>query len=492
MQPYAMIIKKRRIVSVHTLFIFASAILSVNVDALVAPHHFDTNRRNVAGRLSSLNSQRSSSNQFLRIQSRTVRGSRQWFDLQTAVMTFSRMNENGEWQMIDLHAQLHFGEQDYFDFYNSKDFASLYDSIHYELLIDEGLMEFNQDGQRQLKSTFFSHPILMASPSDQHTARQYGLVCQVDHINYSHPNWIHADMTRQEMMVVAKTTDTQQPMRILVSTKSTWPGAEAVSALFRPLTPSTPINTPVVRRLFSNLFLPGNALTAVFRSLFWLSIPAPELFVMVLDWSSILPRPSGGISQVALPVLESLLTGNLQEARKLVFGQIVVGGQQSSNEEELLIIKRNKKAVESIQQSLKNKKNRLAVMYGGMHCSDLKSRLIKLGFSPTETLWRTAWSVQVSSFGTANNYAGVIENITSVVSPNTLAFGLVILPLYFLIGGMDWIATLQDVAQQIESGGFLDASIETLLYLVRHVFLYLSLAKFVVEWDGDQSLFGKS
>ena len=186
------------------------------------------------------------------------------------------------------------------------------------------------------------------------------------------------------------------------------------------------------------------------------------------------------------------MTGNLQEARKLVFGQIVVGGQQSSNEEELLIIKRNKKAVESIQQSLKNKKNRLAVMYGGMHCSDLKSRLIKLGFSPTETLWRTAWSVQVSSFGTANNYAGVIENITSVVSPNTLAFGLVILPLYFLIGGMDWIATLQDVAQQIESGGFLDASIETLLYLVRHVFLYLSLAKFVVEWDGDQSLFGKS
>ena len=494
MQPCAKIKTKRRsIVSFYTLFVVAFVVLSVNVDSFRISRHIGTNGKNVAKRRSSLDAQRSPlTNQFLRIQSRTVRGSRQWFDLQTAVITFSRMNESGERQVIDLHAQLHFGEQDYFDFYNSKDFASLYDCIHYELLIDEELMEFNPDCQRQLKPTISNYPVLMASSSDQYTARQYGLVCQVDHINYSHPNWIHADLTRQEMMSAAKTTDTCQPMWALASTTSTWPGAEAVSALFRPLTPSTPMNAPVVRRLFSNLFLPGNALTAVFRSLFWLSIPAPELFVMVLDWSSILPRPSGGISQVALPVLESLLTGNLQEARKLVFGQMVVGGQQSSNDEKLLIIKRNEKAIESVQQSLRNKKNRLAVLFGGMHCSDLKSRLTKLGFTPSEIFWRTAWSVQVPSFRTANNYAGVIENFASVVSPNAIAFGLVVLPTYFLIGGMDWIATLQDVAQQIESGGFLDASIETLLYLVRHVLLYLSLAKFVVEWDGDQSLFGNS
>jgi hypothetical protein len=213
---------------------------------------------------------------------------------------------------------------------------------------------------------------------------------------------------------------------------------------------------------------------------------------MVLDWSSILPRPSGGISQVAMPVLESLLTGNLKEARKLVFGQMVVSGQQSSNDEKLLIVKRNEKALDSIQKSLDiAKQHRIAVLYGGMHCSDMKSKLVRLGFSPTKTSWRTAWSVQVPSFGTAQNAGGSMENFASVVSPDAVAIGLVVLPLYFLVGGMDWIATLQDVAQQLESGDYVDASIETLLYLIRHVVLYLSLAKFFVEWDGGQSLFGK-
>lgn len=433
-----------------------------------------------------------SANQFIRLQSRTVRGSRQLFELQTAVTTFSKVDKNGESQTIDLHAQLHFGEQDYFEYYNSKEFSSLYDAVHYELLIDNGLMELNEFGQHRLRASADGNPVLMASHSDQQTARQYGLVCQVDYINYSNPRWIHADMTRQELLASAQKTNTQQPLWALASTAPSWPGAEAVSALFRPLTPSTPLHTPVARRLFSNLFLPGNALTAVFRSLFWLSIPAPELFVMVLDWSSILPRPSGGISQVAMPVLESLLTGNLKEARKLVFGQMVVSGQQSSNDEKLLIVKRNEKALDSIQKSLDiAKQHRIAVLYGGMHCSDMKSKLVRLGFSPTKTSWRTAWSVQVPSFGTAQNAGGIMENFASVVSPDAVAIGLVVLPLYFLVGGMDWIATLQDVAQQLESGDYVDASIETLLYLIRHVVLYLSLAKFFVEWDGGQSLFGK-
>jgi hypothetical protein len=175
-----------------------------------------------------------------------------------------------------------------------------------------------------------------------------------------------------------------------------------------------------------------------------------------------------------------------------VFGQMVVSGQQSSNGEKLLIVKRNEKVVDSIQRSLDiAKHHRLAVLYGGMHCSDLKSKFVHLGFSPTRTSWRTAWSVQVPSFGTAQNGGGVLENFASVVSPDAIAIGLVVLPLYFLVGGMDWIATLQDVAQQLETGDYIDASIETLLYLIRHVVLYLSLAKCFVEWDGGQSLFGK-
>jgi hypothetical protein len=146
-------------------------------------------------------------------------------------------------------------------------------------------------------------------------------------------------MTRQEFMSLAasnnndnaETTNQQQPLWALASTAPTWPGAEAVSAVFRPATPSTPLDTPVAQQLFSNLFLAGTSLATALRLLFWILVPAPELSVMVLDWSSLSPRPTGGVSSVALPVLESLLTGNIQEARQLVFGQVLVSGQRSSD-----------------------------------------------------------------------------------------------------------------------------------------------------------------
>jgi hypothetical protein len=201
-------------------FVSSILLLDIMVDAFFLTQLNRCNH-NIISSKTSLHAQRrdpASANQFIRLQSRTVRGSRQSFELQTAVTTFSRVDENGESQTIDLHAQLHFGEQDYFDYYNSKEFSSLYDALHYELLTDNGLMELNEFGQRRLRASSDGKPVLMASPSDQQTARQYGLVCQVDFINYSNPRWIHADMTRQELLASAKKKGTQQPLWALAST----------------------------------------------------------------------------------------------------------------------------------------------------------------------------------------------------------------------------------------------------------------------------------
>jgi hypothetical protein len=101
------------------------------------------------------------------------------------------------------------------------------------------------------------------------------------------------------------------------------------------------------------------------RAIFWVTVPSPELSVMLLDWSSILPRPTGGISQVALPVLESLLTGNLQEARQLIFGQMLVSGQSRSGDEKVLIGKRNEHAINVLATSLDHVRGgRHALLYG--------------------------------------------------------------------------------------------------------------------------------
>lgn len=305
---------------------------------------------------------------FIRLLPRTVRGSRQCFELQTAVTTFERVTPEGDKEQVELHAQLHFGDHDYFEYFRSDEFLSRKDWVLYELVIDNFMMEKNTKGFRYLPQSNDGGSILMASPTDQQTARQYGLTCQVDVMDYAHPKWIHADLTRQEiveLIEIRQPSSSTEPIWALASTAPTWPGAEAISALFRPSTPSTSLSTPVTRRLFSNLFLPGNALAGLLRALFWLTVPSPELSVMLLDWSSILPRPTGGVSQVALPVVESLLTGNLMEARQLIFAQMLVSGQSSSGDEKVLIGKRNEHAINVLTKSLDQVRGgKHALLYG--------------------------------------------------------------------------------------------------------------------------------
>jgi hypothetical protein len=305
---------------------------------------------------------------FIRLLPRTVRGSRQCFELQTAVTTFERVTPEGDKELVELHAQLHFGDHDYFEYFSSDEFLSKNDRVLYELVIDNSMMEKDTKGFRYLPQSNDGGRILMASLTDQQTALQYGLTCQVDVMDYAQPKWIHADLTRQEILELIETkqpSSNTEPIWALASTAPTWPGAEAISALFRPSTPSTSLSSPVTRRLFSNLFLPGNALAGLLRALFWLTVPSPELSVMLLDWSSILPRPTGGVSQVALPVVQSLLTGNLREARQLIFGQMLVSGQSSSGDEKVLIGKRNEHAINVLTKSLNQVRGgRHALLYG--------------------------------------------------------------------------------------------------------------------------------
>lgn len=456
--------------------------------AFVVPQH-TTMKRDVSLLYTTNDNNVSLDAKYIRLVPRTVRGSRQCFDLQTAVTLFQRITPQGETQQVDLHAQLHFGDKDYFEYYSSGEFEKRYDGVLYELVIDDSMLKQDVNGNRYLSQDGTG---IMASPTDQQTASQYGLTCQVDVMDYARPKWIHADLTRREILDQSerKTVNQQeafdQPIWALASSAPTWPGAEAILALFRPSTPSTPLSTPVARRLFSNLFLPGNTLAGLLRALFWLTVPSPELSVMLLDWSSILPRPTGGVSQVALPVVESIVTGNLQEARQLVFGQMLVSGQSSSSNEKVLIGKRNDQAINVLDKCLLSKygDQTYALLFGGMHCQDLNRKLRAMGFRQVKTTWRTAWSVQVPSFGTGK---GDAFSVTS--SPTAIGVGLVVLPLYFCIGGLDWISTIQQVASSIESQSVIDALFVTSLYLLRHVMLYLGLAKFVVEWDGGRNLF---
>ena len=447
------------------------------------------------------------------------------YEVQTAVTTFAKIDPatGKRAASVDLHAQLHYGTPAYYAYYNDPvGFNAKYDRMHYELVVGQDMVEsLSSDGTlRRIRPSPGGLSPIQASPSDNSLASGYDLKCQADMINYAQKDWVHADLTREEFVAETQKEQQQQktrrdntaeevgdssaqPLWALASSAAVYPGSEFVSALLRPSTPSTGASSSVAvaRRLFSNLFLPGDALAGLIRAFLWMLSPAPEVSVLLLDWSSLSPRPTGGISPIALPVMECLLSGNVREARKLVFGQMVVsgsGGQSADTDTNAILInKRNERAMSVLQTSIERDGYRSnALLYGASHCLDLQRRLQADGFVPVKTEWRTAWTVDVPPFGLGGGQVGkdmlpaFVSELTSPSSSNGIAVALVVLPIYLAIGGFDWLATIGEVGGALDKGDIGDGMLEVALYLVRHVALYLGLAKFVIDWDGQNTLFG--
>ena len=77
----------------------------------------------------------------------------------------------------------------------------------------------------------------------------------------------------------------------------------------------------------------------------------------------------------------------------------------------------------------------------------------------------------------------------SVSALESVAVGLVVLPLYLLIGGLDWVSTLMDLTSALDGGLYVDVFAGVILYLLRHVALYVAISKFVVNWGGNDGSF---
>lgn len=468
------------------------------------------------------------------------------FELQTAVTTFQKAN-----QIVELHAQLHLGSPSYFEYYNQPAFRSDKDAILYELLLDETLLQDvdlirhpNRPRRRRLRP---DAPI-QASPSDQALAAQYGWVCQADAIDYKcsphkYNNFFHADLTRQECL---KILDQQKGGINVQGTRPLWqvvadwkqpllPEAawEAATALlvgppiFQPSSSSYRRRnaTSVSRRIFTNLFLPGNAFAVLLRLVLWVAVPSPELSILLLDWSSrwfvvrnnddnSSKSPSQTstttLSRVALPVLQALAAGRLDQVRQLVFGQVIVSGHHSMNSDgndtdgdSLLIAQRNDHALALLQDQLARggteathvgqQQQRVALLYGCNHCPDLHAKLCQSGFAPIKQEWRTAWSVQLqqpavslSSLFTETTTNESNKNSLANAN-NSLGLGAGLLLLYLAVGGADWISAWKDVGTAIESNVRDEASVLALFYLAKHVLLYVGLSKLVLDFGSNGS-----
>ena len=202
-----------------------------------------------------------------------------------------------------------------------------------------------------------------------------------------------------------------------------------------------------------------------------MTVPSPEISVLLLDWSSLLfasdLRRRLGLSSVALPMVQSLLTGRLDHVRRLVFGQVVLSGtlstQHSSSSSLLLIEQRNDRALQVLQQHLSSSSSwpppqTIALLYGCSHCPDLHQKLQTAGFVAVQSTWRTAWSVPYHK--TSNNNSNDTALLASTVAV-----------MYLWVGGLDWISTWQHFSPELGLG-----------YLLRHVLLYVGLSRLFLDW----------
>jgi hypothetical protein len=87
-----------------------------------------------------------------------------------------------------------------------------------------------------------------------------------------------------------------------------------------------------------------------------------------------------------------------------------------------------------------------------------------------------------STSATLDNDTAAAGREQGVTRTQTISL-VVALTIYFVVGGIDWIATLDDVAQSVSDADAVEAAVDALLYLARHVLLYVGLSKFVLDWD---------
>jgi hypothetical protein len=405
----------------------------------------------------------------------------QRWDLQTAVQSF----RSDSW-LVELHALVHFANQPYFDYFNAQ---RKWNFVLYELLADEALLEPVTDWRPLLRGVSKN---LSPSIQDQITAQRYGWTCQVDAIDYAQPNWFHADLSRQEFLsaVQQPLTTTQQPLWQVAKSPSVLPdpAAEWATALL--------MGPPVWQGgrdqpwLEKPARVPTKVIAQGLRPLLWVTVPSPELFILLLDWASLLVDQVSGISRVTWSILQLLLAGQLTLARQLVFGQVILGANSGSTDDAVLVAQRNQRALQVLDQLQSQSNNRtggsIAILYGCSHGPDLHAKLVSRGYELVGTVRRTAWSVPMPQ-----SHTGIVVVKTTVpgvgrisldVSPRTATSMLVLVCLYLGIGGLDWIETLRDIVAAAQQNDAYTVGMDGMLYVFRHVLLYVGLSKFVLEW----------
>ncbi|HSV13211.1 MAG TPA: hypothetical protein VLI90_03065, partial [Tepidisphaeraceae bacterium] len=264
--------------------------------------------------------QAAKANDFLRFVDKGSTGSR----LETADVAY----RNADGATVHLVAAVHIGERDYFEGLNES--FKLRDAVLYEMVKpkDQPAPEHGAE----------SHSTI--SQMQRMIKDALGLEFQLDVIDYTRPNFVHADLD-------AETFERMQAER-----------GESMTML-------------MVRQMLEQMANPPKD-----------DANAPTSEMQLEDLIQVFTRPDGE-RQVKL-----LLAKNLAQLEEGGMGLDAMDGT-------VILTERNKAAISTLERTLKEGKRDVAVFYGAAHMPGLSKALVEMGFHPVAREWRRAWDLTI-------------------------------------------------------------------------------------------------
>jgi len=244
--------------------------------------------------------------------------------LETAIVSY----ENADRCRVDLVAAVHLADPDYYDTLNL--LFSGYDALLYELVAPEGTLPEPNADDRSILSLF-----------QRNMCRALELSFQLDAIDYTAPNFVHADLTPTGLARVMEER-----------------GGTFFSIIMR-----------VLMAQFSAMQEGmGGHLThaALFDALRHDDSAARLKYLLAREFEGI----------------EAMFAG-LEEGDDGK-GSILVG-------------ERNKAAIAVLEREIGKGKKKMGIFYGSAHMPDMEVRLHELGFKKIRHGWCPAWQIELSS-----------------------------------------------------------------------------------------------
>ncbi len=242
-------------------------------------------------------------------------------ELQTAIVTY----RNNQGVKVSLVAAVHVGDGAYYDLLD-KYFESQ-DAVLFELIAPPGHIPGSANSSTSLLSIF------------QRAIKNFlELEFQLDAIDYTCKNFVHADMTPEEFLA-------RQAER----------GESLLGLMFK---------------------------------------------LMLEEWKQAQKGKASNFTELHL--LAALLSDDHARSLKFLLAQelerletVLAGfGEGDNGQGSVILTERNKTAIKVLKKELKSGKKRLSIFYGAAHMPDLEERLIRLGFKKQSQSWVTAWDVR--------------------------------------------------------------------------------------------------